>query len=65
MQSNDPETLGSDAHQFKGAAANLGAKAIAQAASKGAPNPGVEAKEDDGGAKAAPAAEGSQESGGQ
>ena len=32
MQSNDPETLGSDAHQFKGAAANLGAKAIAQAA---------------------------------
>lgn len=32
MQSNDSESLGSDAHQFKGAAANLGAKAIAEAA---------------------------------
>jgi len=32
MQSEDGETLGSDAHQFKGAAANLGAKAIAHAA---------------------------------
>jgi len=32
MQTKDSETLGSDAHQFKGAAANLGAKAIAQAA---------------------------------
>lgn len=32
MQSEDSETLGNDAHQFKGAAANLGAKAIANAA---------------------------------
>lgn len=32
LQSDDAETLGSDAHQFKGAAANLGAKAIANAA---------------------------------
>lgn len=32
MQSRDSESLGSDAHQFKGAAANLGAKAIANAA---------------------------------
>ena len=32
MQSMDVETLGSDAHQFNGAAANLGAKAIANAA---------------------------------
>ncbi len=32
MQSKDGESLGSDAHQFKGAAANLGAKAIAHAA---------------------------------
>lgn len=32
LQANDMKTLGNDAHQFKGAAANLGAKAIAQAA---------------------------------
>lgn len=32
LQSKNSETLGSDAHQFKGAAANLGAKAIAHAA---------------------------------
>ncbi|MEJ2154210.1 MAG: Hpt domain-containing protein [Desulfobacteraceae bacterium] len=32
LQSKDFDTLGSDAHQFKGAAANLGAKAIAHAA---------------------------------
>ncbi len=32
LQSQDSDTLGSDAHQFKGAAANLGAKAIAHAA---------------------------------
>lgn len=32
MQSKDGKTLGNDAHQFKGAAANLGAKAIANAA---------------------------------
>ncbi len=32
MQSKDVKTLGTDAHQFKGAAANLGAKAIANAA---------------------------------
>jgi HPt (histidine-containing phosphotransfer) domain-containing protein len=32
LQSENAETLGSDAHQFKGAAANLGAKSIAHAA---------------------------------
>ena len=32
LNSNDTESLGSDAHQFKGAAANLGAKALAHAA---------------------------------
>jgi two-component system sensor histidine kinase/response regulator len=32
LKSNDAETLGSDAHQFKGAAANMGAKAMAHAA---------------------------------
>jgi HPt (histidine-containing phosphotransfer) domain-containing protein len=32
LQAKDMKTLGSDAHQFKGAAANLGAKAMAQAA---------------------------------
>ena len=32
LQSKDVASLGSDAHQFKGAAANLGAKAIAHAA---------------------------------
>jgi HPt (histidine-containing phosphotransfer) domain-containing protein len=32
LLAKDMKTLGSDAHQFKGAAANLGAKAMAQAA---------------------------------
>lgn len=32
LQVKDMKTLGNDAHQFKGAAANLGAKAIAQVA---------------------------------
>lgn len=32
VQAKDMETLGNDAHQFKGAAANLGAKAIAHVA---------------------------------
>ena len=32
IQARDMETLGSDAHQFKGAAANLGAKAMAHVA---------------------------------
>ena len=32
LQSGDAETLGSTAHQFKGAAANLGAKALAREA---------------------------------
>lgn len=32
LQAKDMKTLGNDAHQFKGAAANLGAKAIAQVA---------------------------------
>lgn len=32
LHAKDMKTLGSDAHQFKGAAANLGAKAMAQAA---------------------------------
>jgi HPt (histidine-containing phosphotransfer) domain-containing protein len=32
LQAKDMKTLGSDAHQFKGTAANLGAKTIAQVA---------------------------------
>lgn len=32
LQARDMKTLSSDAHQFKGAAANLGAKAMAQVA---------------------------------
>lgn len=32
MQDNNMDTLGSEAHQFKGAAANLGAKELANAA---------------------------------
>ncbi len=34
LQANDMKTLNSDAHQFKGAAANLGAKAMAHEALK-------------------------------